>query len=162
MVDTQGVDGLHRVRGIAPSDDTRGESISEQISRAESLLAASLAQLRESLLGLAEADPATPDLRFRRDHLDQAVIALQSEDTVGQLLSTARCRVEQLELCLSRARALVEDIGAATDRLDQPNSLEGSHADRLAALRAVLAPPEALTRTTVSQRTLTPGPTQIF
>jgi len=142
--------------------DARVESISEQIARAESLLSASLAQLRESFLALADVDQAAPDARLERERLHQAVIALQSEDAVGQLLAGARHRVEQLELTLSRARALTDDFGTTEDRPDLTPASEGRHANRLAALRAVLAMPERSVQATVSQRAISPGPTQLF
>lgn len=89
----------------------------EQISRAQDLLNQALGHLRENFAAIAMAEPGAQGQSERLQHLEQAVIALQSEDMVGQLLEHIRRRTEQLGDVLERlgpvTRALARDVALA-------------------------------------------------
>lgn len=142
--------------------DGRQESITQQVARAQRLLAASLTLLRDSFVSIADDEYATlPADSIRRQHFERAVIALQSEDSVGQLLELIRQRTEKLERAVSRARSLVGECG------EEPPQ-NGSHAPcplcsgtRFAELRAALRVPDTASQS-VTQSQVAPGHTQLF
>lgn len=138
------------------------ESIAEQIARAQRLVESSLAQLRESFLALADISPAALDTEPGRYHFERAVIALQSEDTVGQLLALTRQRAEDLERSLAQARTLIGEIVPGPDHLRAPQAAQACCDTRLAALCAVLNLPEAGLSPTVKQSSVAPGAMQLF
>jgi hypothetical protein len=145
--------------GLPGADNV--ETIAEQIARAQRLLTGSLSQLRESFCAIASGGAvALPDGADRL-HFDRAVVALQSEDTVAQLLERARQRVEELELAVAQARALVSRFEACADRSVTPPSPTARRDAQLSELIAVLQPPAPATQT-VRQSAVAPGPLQLF
>jgi hypothetical protein len=152
--------------GAAPIESPPGagpaESISGQIARAQRLLASSLAQLRESFLALADSNPAALDTEVGRQHFERAVIALQSEDTVGQLLTLTGQRAEDLERTLEHMRVLIGEILAAPDGSATPQARQSHRDDRLAAMLALLDPAEKDASPTVRQHCVSPGALQLF
>lgn len=162
------MDGAHRTdsrHGAATAPllaAEHTESIAEQIARAHRLLESSLAQLRDCFLAMADISRVALDTEPGRQHFERAVIALQSEDTVGQLLTLTRQRAEDLERSHAQARALVAEIMACPDQQGAPQSAQSDRDARLAALCAILKLPDSGLSPAVGQRTLAPGALQLF
>ena len=162
MGDTQQADDQRAAAIPSPPGLGTAESIAAQIARARRLLESSLAQLRESFLALADRNPAALDTEYGRQHFERAVIALQSEDTVGQLLTLTGRRAEELERTLERARVLVGEILAGPDGGGTPQPGQAHRDDRLAALCALLDLSEASASPAVRQHSVSPGSLQLF
>ena len=145
--------------GLAAAENP--ETIAEQIARAQRLLTGSLSQLRESFCAIASGGAAAFPDGADRLHFDRAVIALQSEDTVAQLLERARQRVDELERTVAQARVLASRVEACTDRSVPPAAPTARRDEQLSELIAVLQPPEPATQP-VRQSAVAPGPLQLF
>ena len=87
---------------------TSGElySINEQVDQAQAMLAQSLGLLRECFAAFAENDGQATQGR----HLERAMIALQSEDMVGQLLDHTRARIAKLAKVAQLQDRLISDL----------------------------------------------------
>ena len=90
------------------------------------------------------------------------MIALQSEDTVGQLLTLTGRRAEDLERTLERARVLISEILADPDGGAMPQARQAHRDERLAALLALLDPADSGASPTVRQHCVSPGTLQLF
>ena len=161
MGETQRADDQRAV-ATPPPGLGQAESISGQIARARRLLESSLAQLRESFLALTDRDPAALDTDHNRQHFERAVIALQSEDTIGQLLILTGRRAEELERTLEHARALVSEILADPGDTGKSQPCQAHRDDRLAALFTLLDLSEADASPSVGQHSVSPGALQLF
>ncbi|MFZ4499621.1 MAG: hypothetical protein ACOYMX_07945 [Burkholderiales bacterium] len=162
MGDPQRADDPCAATVESPSGSAPAESISGQIARAQRLLGSSLAQLRESFMALANSNAAALDTEHGRQQFERAVIALQSEDTVGQLLTLTGRRAEDLERTLERARVLISEILADPDGGAMPQARQAHRDERLAALLALLDPADSGASPTVRQHCVSPGTLQLF
>lgn len=126
----------------------------EQITRAQALLADSLGQLRESFTALlalqAGGWAASP-------HLERAIVALQSEDLVSQLLAHTSGRMERLTQAVCHLHEATHTLAATPDEKNQREALE-------ATLRKVvyLLQAEQGQGQPVLQQNVTSGPVQLF
>lgn len=86
------------------------EAGARELALASAMLAQAMGDLRAGFVQVAGLRPG-PDA-LARDALQQVMVALQAEDTLGQLLQAAERRHAQL----ARAMRLVADAGPGADR----------------------------------------------
>ncbi|MEY3201549.1 MAG: hypothetical protein RIR70_1099 [Pseudomonadota bacterium] len=95
-------------------------SLNEQVDQAQAMLAQSLGILREcfeAISGMPSPDPR------HIEHLDRAMIALQSEDMVGQLLDHTRLRLSRLARLSQLQHQLITLLAAALTQHCQDTAL---------------------------------------
>ena len=85
------------------------ESLVEQLARANRLLRESFGQLREHFVGALASDDDAQGRAGRERHLQAAMVALQCEDTVGQMIDGIGLRSARLaEILRAMAPAAAE------------------------------------------------------
>lgn len=141
-----------RFDAVTDTDET-----SAQIARARAVLTESLAQLRESFQVLVMAEFEEP--RDRQHYIEQAMIALQSEDTVGQLLDHARERALRLEKVAELLSSLTEACESRAGESDARRlaSIEARLKEVSDAIHEMSRLPQP-----VQQGSLASGPVQLF
>jgi hypothetical protein len=130
------------------------DATAEQIRRAQELLAAAMKHLRESFAAMASVPSTSEGHAQHRLQLEEAVIALQSEDAVGQVLDNVRVRTVRL-------RGLVEGLGPVALALA---AQDGAERAPEAGLREALLTLKQMRKTppSVSQRRVAAGTVDIF
>lgn len=119
-------------------------ALAEQIDQAQGMLANSLGVLREAFAAFAAHQTGVIEPREPFDH---AMIALQSEDMVGQLLDHTRGRIARLAKLARLQDQLISDlIVAVAEHCHDPAKLAefhtrfASHADALTDLSQLRQP----------------------